>query len=175
MASPSAPPPSASARSPEARPPRAPRKPIWPRTATLSTLRLGVLIGGLVIIADLLTQLIIQRTTNADDALAVLQVDQIANVLLYVLLGILMVRDTDLMYAGAVAGLVAGLLDAVVVTAAALLVPHPPPSPDPQELSEQMILVLGAAQNIAQGVIFAGASGVIYTLVQRLPGGRRPR
>ena len=175
MASPSAPPPSAPVQSREPRPPRIPRKPIWSRAASISSLRFGVLIGGLVIIVDLLTQVIIQRTANADDAVAVLQADQIANVLLYVLLGVLVVRDIGLIYGGAAAGLIAGLLDAVVVTAAALLAPHPPPSPDPQALSEQTVLVLGAAQNIVQGVIFAGASGAIYALIQRMPGGRRPR
>ena len=136
-----------------------------------------MLIGGLVIIADLASQIIVQRSTNADDASAWLFIDQIANILLYTLLGILMVRESGLMYAGAVAGLIAGLLDAVVVTAAAVVGPQPLPNPDPQALSPQMLLLYGFAQNVVQGALFAGASGIVYAMVQRSAGGggRRPR
>lgn len=177
MASPSAPPPSAPTRSQEPRPPRGPRRLVWPRSASISAVRLGVLIGGLVIIADLASQVIMQRTSNADDASAWVMIDQIANVLLYTLLGILMVRESGLIYAGAVAGLIAGLLDAIVVTAAAVLGPHPVPNPDPQALSQQMVLLYGFAQNVVQGALYAGASGIVYALVQRSAGGggRRPR
>lgn len=177
MASPSAPPPSAPTRSRESRPPRAPRKPIWPRSASISTLRLGVLIGGLVIIADLGAQAIMQRTASSDDIVAIYMTDQVVDTVLFILLGFLIVRETGLIYAGAVAGLFAGLLDAIVTTAAALLAPQPLPNPDPQttQLSSQMLILIGFASNVGLGVVFAGASGVIYALVQRLPGGRRRR
>ena len=175
MASPSAPPPSAPARSREQRPTRPPRKPIWPRSASISTLRLGVLVGGLVIIADLGTQAILQRTASSDDMAAIYMANQVVDTVLFIVLGFLIVRDTGLIYAGVVAGLFGGVLDAIVTTAAALLAPHPPPAPDVPQLSDQMVILIGFATNVGLGVIFAGASGAIYALVQRLPGGRRPR
>jgi hypothetical protein len=149
------------------------RKTIWPRSASVSVLRLGLLIGGLVIIADLGAQAIIQRTLNADDATLVGAIDELANYVLFSLLGILVVRDTGRMYAGLVAGVFASLLDAIVVAAATLMAPQPvgiaPPATAASVAEE------GFIYNLAIGTAFAGASGVVYALVQRVTRGRKSR
>ncbi len=117
-------------------------------------LRLGLLIAGLVIIADLSTTAFTQRTFNADDAAAYAMVDVLVNVVLFSLLGVLVVRQTGLMLSGAVAGVVASLLDAIVVTMGVI--------------QEKFI------ENLVVGTVFAGVSGVLYALSQR-SGGRRSR
>ena len=148
------------------RPARGGRKPLWPRSASVSVLRLGLLIGGLVIITDLSATAIIERTFSADDAAAIADIDEILNYVLFSLLGVLVVRDTSMMLSGVVAGVFASLLDAIVVTAASLMVP-PPPTLD--------VLEFGFARNLVIGTVFAGLSGIVYALVQRWSGGRRSR
>jgi hypothetical protein len=133
----------------------------------MSVLRLGLLLGGLIIIADLSAQALIQRTPSAEDAAAIAEVDDIVNFVLFSLLGVLVVRDTGLMFAGVLAGLFAAILDDIVVTAAALLAPQPTPLD---------VIEFGFARNLIIGTIFAGLSGVVYAVVQRWSaGGRRPR
>jgi len=146
--------------------PRPNRRPVWPRSASVSVLRLGALIGGLVIITDLGTPALLQRTFSADDANALKTVDEIVNYVLFSLLGILVVRDTGLAYAGVLAGVFASLLDAIVVAAASLLAP----AATPFEAVEEIFL-----SNLAIGTVFAGVSGLVYSLVQRWSGGRRSR
>src|SRR6266567_2079189 len=106
------------------------------------------------------------RTASADDAAAIAQVDDLLNYLLFSLLGVLVARDTGIMFAGALAGLLASLLDALVVTAAAVLAPAPPPLD---------VIEFGFARNLAIGTVFAGLAGVVYLLAQRWSGGRRSR
>lgn len=129
-------------------------------------LRLGVLIGGLVIIADLSTQAVIQRTPGADDALVFAAIDEIVNYVLYSLLGVLVVRQTGLMYAGLPAGLLASLLDAIVVAAAGLMAQPVLPLADVE---------MGFARNLIIGILFAGLSGLVFAVAQRWSGGRRSR
>jgi hypothetical protein len=142
------------------------RRPVWPRSASVSVVRLGVLIGGLVIICDLGVQAIIERTASADEIAMWQFLDEIANYVLFSILGILVVRDTGLMYAGAIAGVLGSLLDAVVVAAATIMAPQV----TPMEVVEE-----GFVYNLAIGTVFAGLSGVVYALVQRWSGGRRAR
>src|SRR4051795_11221661 len=85
----------------------------WPRSASVSVLRLGLLIGGLVIITDLAATAIIERSVSAEDAQAIADIDEILNYLLFSLLGVLVVRQTGIMLSGAVAGIFASLLDAM--------------------------------------------------------------
>jgi hypothetical protein len=138
----------------------------WSRSTSVSILRLGLLVGGLVIIADLSATAMIERTVSADDVAAIGDIDEILNYVLFSLLGVLVVRETGVMLSGAVAGVFASLLDAIVVTAASLMVP-PPPSMD--------VLEFGFARNLVIGTLFAGLSGIVYALVQRWSGGQRPR
>jgi hypothetical protein len=128
--------------------------------------RLGALIGGLVIITDLAATAMIERTVSADDLAMIAEVDEILNYVLFALLGVLVVRETSVMLSGVVAGFFASVLDAIVVTAASLMVPPTPP-PD--------ALWIGFARNLVIGTVFAGLSGVVYMLVQRWSGGRRTR
>ena len=149
-----------------ARTPRTGGKPRWSRSASISVLRLGLLIGGLVIIVDLLTMLATEQTTSPDEIAVWAQIDEFANYVLFSVLGVLVMRETGLMLAGFVAGVFASLLDAIVVTAASLMVP-PPPSVD--------VLEIGFARDLLIGVVFSGLSGVVYGLVQRWSDGQRRR
>ncbi|HEY2593192.1 MAG TPA: hypothetical protein VGK33_04760, partial [Chloroflexota bacterium] len=124
------------------KPTRTVRPPRWSRAASISVVRLGLLIGGLVIITDLAATALIQRTVTPDDIAAIADVDEILNYVLFALLGVLVVRDTGIIFAGAVAGIFASLLDAIVVTAASLMVPPTPP-PD--------ALAIGFARNLIIG------------------------
>jgi hypothetical protein len=131
-----------------------------------SAVRRGVLIGGLVIIADLATRAISQRALSPDDVSAVRVADEVLNYVLYSVLGIAVARETRVMYAGLLAGLIASLLDAIVVSAAAVVVP-------PTDLTgtvEELFI-----SNVLIGTLFAGISGLVYDLVQRLSGARRGR
>ena len=71
--------------------------------------------GGLVIIVDLATQVALQRTLAPEEVDAIGAADEIINFVLFSVLGILVVRDSGLIYLGAIAGVFASLLDAVVV------------------------------------------------------------
>jgi hypothetical protein len=145
---------------------RAGGKPRWPRTATLSVLRLGFLIGGLVIVADLFFLALSQRSASPDEIAGWDTVDQVVNYVLFALLGVLVVRESEVMLAGAVAGFLAAVLDALVVTLAAVMVPPPRTVGD---------LVIGVLYNLFIGTVFAGLSGVVFAFVQRWSGGQRPR
>ena len=129
-----------------------------PQAVSISVLRWGLLIGGLVIIVDLGAQAMSQRTASPDDLNAIGSADEVINYVLFSVLGIIVVRDTGLFYLGAVAGVLASLLDAMVVAAAASMAP-PPNGALP---FEQYF-----AENLAIGVLFAGLSGVMYFIIQR--------
>ena len=154
-------------RKSRAGPPRSGRRfnIVWPRSATFSVVRLGSLIAGLIIIADLSTKVFTQRTFSADEAAALAQIDNLVNIVLFSLLGVLVVRQTGLMLSGVVAGAFASLLDAIVVAAASLMAPPPTP---PAEVQAQFL------ENLVVGTLFAGLAGVLYAIVQR-SSGRRPR
>jgi hypothetical protein len=127
--------------------------------------RWGLLIGGLVIIADLATLAIIQRSFIPEEQAMIYQTDIIINWVLFSILGILAVRDTRLIYAGILAGLVAAVVDTAVVGAAQIMAP-----------------LAGVQLNISDMVInsvlvnagFAAVSGVVYGLMQRSASGPRP-
>ena len=119
-----------------------------------------------MIITDLAALAMSERTVSADDLATIGAVDEILNYVLFALLGVLVVRETSVMLSGVVAGFFASLLDAIVVSAASLMVPPTPP-PD--------ALLLGFGRNLVIGTVFAGLSGVVYALVQRWSGGRRSR
>src|SRR3954453_2677081 len=83
------------------------RKPVWSRAASVSVMRLGLLIGGLVIIADLGVTALIQRSDSAELTDTLAQGDELLNYVLFSLLGILVVRESKLMFAGVIAGVFA--------------------------------------------------------------------
>jgi len=120
--------------------------------------------GGLVIIVDLAAQVASQRTLVADELDTIGAADEIINFVLFSILGILVVRDSGVIYLGAVAGVFASLLDAIVVAAATSMAP-PPGAAAP---IEEVFLF-----NLAIGTVFAGISGVVYAMLRRWSGGRR--
>jgi hypothetical protein len=161
------PPPTPPAPTGQSRPSRERRTPrIPPRAAAIAILRWSVLLGGLVIIADLAAMAAFQRTVSPDDLSAIQTVDDLANYGLFAILGVVVVRDTRLFYAGAIAGLLASLLDGAVVAAARLMTPI-----------AGVTAAVGDVfvTNLVIGVVFAGASGLMYVLVRRWSGGSRPR
>ena len=148
---PSAPPPPRPARDTRDRPP-AP-------AAALSALRWGVLVGGLLIIADLTTRLILQRVgQDASETLAGL--DEAVNALLLVTAGMAVQRETGRVVWSAAAGLIAGLLDGLVIAAANSI--NPPPGPQ-----DAMGLLF---QNVAQGPIVAVAAAFVSSVLRRRAG-----
>ena len=131
--------------------------------ALLTMLRSVGLIGGLVIIVDLGTHAILQRVTGEEVLVEIGAGNQIANVVLFSILGAVVARRTGMFYLSALAGLLASLIDGAVVLAAASLAPLPGnPAPVDQYL----------LQNLAYGVIPATVSGFVSTLVERASGPR---
>jgi hypothetical protein len=135
------------------------------RGSAISIVRWGLLIGGLVIIADLGTLAMMQRTFSPDDRAAIFQADVLLNWVLFSILGIVVVRETRLFYAGLLAGLLGAAVDTAVVFAA------------------QSMAAIGGTESIADFVLqsvlintgFAGVSGIAYWLLQRSTGGTRSR
>ena len=132
--------------------------------ALLVTLRWSVLIGGLVIIVDLGTQAIQQRTAPGPDAIAELSnANLIANIVLFSILGAAVARQTGIFWLAALAGLLASILDGVVVATAASMAPPP---------GDAMPIDMYMLQNILIGTIPAAVSGVVSTLAERFSGTR---
>ena len=160
---PPAPPPAGQPR-PAPQPRKAPPRPV--RAATLSILRWAVLLGGLVIIADLAAMAAFQRTISPDDRAAIQTLDDLANYALFSILGVTVVRETGLMYVGVIAGACAALLDATVVAAARIMAPIAGMTAPIEDVF---------ITNLVIGAVFAGVRGVVYMLVRRWSGGRRTR
>jgi hypothetical protein len=138
-------------------------RPARARAAAFAILRLGLLFGGLVIIVDLASLAMFQRTLSPDDQAAIGQADELLNWILFSVLGIVVVRTTRLFYAGVLAGLVGALVDSAVVTAAQVMAPI-----GGTQVSIQEVLL----RNLIIGVAFAGVSGIVYALIQRSAAGR---
>jgi hypothetical protein len=118
-----------------------------------------VLVGGLLIIADLTTRLLVQRVgQDASETLAGL--DEAVNALLLVTAGMAVQRETGRVVWSAAAGLIAGLLDGLVIAAANSI--NPPPGPQ-----DAMGLLL---QNVAQGPIVAVAAAFVSSVLRRRAG-----
>jgi len=134
--------------------------------ALLSMLRSAILIGGLVIVADLATLALQQRVTGQEVLDEFNAANTVMNVVLFSILGAMVARQTGLFYLSALAGLLASVLDAAVVIAAWTMAPQPGGNPP----VDAYLL-----QNVALGVIPAAVSGFVATLVERAAGGPRSR
>lgn len=142
-------------------------RPSRARTAFLSSLRWGLLIGGLVIIADLATLAMVQRSFSQDDQVAIFQTDVMANWVLFSILGVVVVRETRVFYAGILAGIFAALVDTAVVYVAQTMADMGGPS---------INLVDVVLQSIVVNVGFAAVSGIAYYMIQRsTSSGKGPR
>jgi hypothetical protein len=148
---PSAPPPPRPARDTRDRPPAT--------AAALSALRWGILIGGLLIIADLTTRLILQRLgQDAEETVA--SIDQAVNWGLLFAVGLTVQRETGRVLLAPLAGLLAGLLDGLVIAAANSI--NPPPGPQ-----DNLGLLL---LNVGQGPPIALLAAVVSWLLRRRAG-----
>ena len=119
-------------------------------------MRWGLLVGGLLIIADLSTRLILQRA-GQDAADTLITVDQLVNAVLLAIAGASVERESGRIWWATLAGLLAGLLDALVIAAANSI--NPPP-----DLGNPLYLTL---QNVAQGPILATAAAWVSSLARR--------
>lgn len=116
--------------------------------------------GGLVIIADLAARL--TETPGGTDEVDTLNI--IISALFYSLAGTLAYRDTRRIGFGALAGLIAGALDGLVIGAAELLAPRPGLSEGVTPLDVfTSLLVL----NVALGVLLATLSAWFGALIRR--------
>jgi hypothetical protein len=127
-------------------------------------LRWVLLLGGLIIIVDLGTHAILQRIVDTPEALAEMgNANTIANVVLFSILGAVVARQTGLFYLGALAGLLAALLDGVVVATAASMAPPP---------GEQAPVDVYLLYNILIGTIPAAVAALVSRLAERMFGPR---
>ncbi|MBV9173477.1 MAG: hypothetical protein JOZ81_25725 [Chloroflexi bacterium] len=159
--SPTTQPPPASSNGPT-RPPRDVRKPPppTPQAAATSVVRWGVLVGGLIIITDLATRAFDQRVNNPDIQFWIDIFDWVINIVLFSFLGAIVLRETRMVYLGALAGMLAGLLDGLIVAATVSMAPMTGDAPP-----EDNIL-----RNVAVGTLFAAVSALIYRLLLRWRG-----
>lgn len=125
--------------------------------------RWGVLIGGLIIIADLATRAVQQRGALSGDVMNAIDLaDLVVNIALFSFLGAAVLRETGMVYMAALAGLLAGLLDGLVVAASVSLAPRAG-----DQAPEEHIL-----WNLVLGTLFAALSAGVNRLMQRRIGRR---
>ena len=159
---PSAPPPP---RPSPTRPPR-PAPSVSNAAAGASVLRWGSLIGGLIIIVDLAAKALQQRLAPGSDVVQTLEpVDLVLNAILLSIAGVAVMRETHSVRMSALAGLIAGLLDALVLAAADVLAPTPG---GPTSMSDA--LIGNISLNVITGVVLAAAAGWFTRLSQRRSG-----
>jgi hypothetical protein len=153
--------PSRPARDPRARPP------LPPRALALRTLHWVLLIGGLIVIADLGTQVIEQRLTDQEAINSLVVADFVVNIVLFTMMGAIIAREAGLTLLGIVAaasaGLIASLVDGVVVVAAASFAP---PRAEPLPVQQYLI------ENVTLGTLATGLSAIVITLIDRTLGPR---
>jgi hypothetical protein len=138
------------------------RRTNW-NAALMAVLRWATLMGGLVIIVDLGTQAMLQRASSPDVVNDLSIANQVANVVLFSILGAVVARATGLFVLSAVAAVLAALVDGVVVATAASLAPT---ANGPMPLGEYMLL------NLALSTIPATVSGFVSSMVERMSGPR---
>jgi hypothetical protein len=130
-------------------------------------LRWGCVIGGLVIIVDLGTKAVEQRLGTGVEVRSILDpLNLILNAILFSIAGASVLRETQSIRLAALAGLLAGLLDGLVVAAADALAPPPPVgTPAPDTVGYEIVLY-----NVVIGVALAAASAWFTRLGQRRRG-----
>jgi hypothetical protein len=138
-----------------------------PRALVLRALHWVLLIGGLVVIADLGTQVIEQRLTDPEAVNSLVVADFVVNIVLFTMMGAIIARESGLTLLGIVAaagaGLIASLVDGIVVATAASFAP---PRAEPLPVQQYLI------ENVAIGTLATGLSAVVITLIDRTLGPR---
>jgi hypothetical protein len=126
-----------------------------------------LLIGGLVVIVDLGTQVIEQRLTDPETINSLIVADFVANIILFTMMGAIIARESGLTLLGVIAaliaGLVASLVDGIVVATAASFAPA---RGTPLPVQEYML------ENMTIGTLATGLSAVVITLIDRTLGPR---
>ena len=129
-------------------------------------LRWGLLIAGLVIIADLGTLALQQRLRGPEIGEALNIVDLVLNAILFSVAGASIARETGRVALGAATGLLAGCIVGVVVGAAASIAPPAGvPNTSPEQLWLENILL-----NMAQGTLLATISAWFGTIARQRTG-----
>ena len=148
------------------RDPRA-RPPLAPRALALRALHWVLLIGGLVVIVDLGTQVIEQRLTDLETVNSLIVADFVINIVLFTMMGAIIARESGLTLLGVIAavaaGLLASLVDGIVVATAASFAP---PRETPLPVQEYLL------ENMTIGTLATGLSAVVITLIDRTLGPR---
>lgn len=153
-------------------PPADPRHPA--RAATngpplARILHWGLLTGGLVIIADLGSTAILQQAGSSPETTSAIQVGNLlVNVLIYSIAGARVALETGRWRPALGVGLIAGLLDGVVVGAATALTPPP----DSAINATGPDLVLGSLANAWLGTALTAGSAWAGTISRRPKKGR---
>jgi hypothetical protein len=125
-------------------------------------LRWGLLIGGLVIIADLGSRVLQQRLTSQEIQNGIDVADWVVNIVLFSFVGVAVMRETAAVYLASLAGLLAGLIDGLVVAASNSMAPRPGVEPVPPEAD--------ILQNLLLGMLFATVAALVNRLFLRRPG-----
>ena len=132
--------------------------------ATARVLHWGLLMGGLVSVADLATLAIRQQWGGEAEVGGLLALNFIVNGMLFSVVGASVVRDTGRVPLAALAGLLAGLVDGLVVGAAMALAP---PAEVPPDLPAQQVWLGLVVQNVVLGTLLATASAWFSRLTRR--------
>ena len=152
-------------RDPRGRPPPRSLRALLPRA-----LHWVLLLGGLVIVADLGTQVIEQRLTDPEAINSLIVADFVVNIVLFTMLGAIIARESGLTLLGTLvaagAGMLASLIDGIVVATAASIAPR-----EGAALPVRDYLV----ENTTIGTVAAGLSAVVITFIDRTFGGTRGR
>lgn len=129
-----------------------------------AVVRWGVLIGGLNIVADL-AAIALQQRLGPEAADAIQTADLAVNAVLLAMAGSSVLRETGRVLLGAAAGVLAGLIDGVVVAVAGSMAPLPG-----QQVPPEMLLLGNLVWNVGLGFVLAGAAAWVSRLAHRRPG-----
>ena len=126
----------------------------------------GVLMGGLVVIADLAT-MAVSRSMSSPDTGGLDAFNLLLNAVFFSIAGASAYRDTGSVRLGLLAGLLAGVLDGIVVGAAEAIAR---PAEIPAGATADQILLEAVAWNAFLGILLAAASAGISALARRTRG-----
>jgi hypothetical protein len=151
-------------------PPRSPRNDTGqPRfaegpAATARVLHWGLLIGGLVSIADLATLALRQQWGGGAEVGGLDALNFIASCMLFSVAGATVARETGRVRLAAAAGLLAGLVGGMVGGAATAMAPPPT---IPRDMPSQQVWLETVLQNAALGTLLAAAIAWFSRLTRR--------
>ena len=116
------------------------------------------------IVADL-AGIALQQRLGPDAADTIQSADLAVNAVLLAIAGSQVLRETGRVLLSAATGVLAGLIDGVVISAAGSMAPLPG-----QQVSPEMLLVGNLVWNVGLGLVLAGAAAWVSRLARRRPG-----